>query len=472
MDNPSPRTTPPKPKPALEPTTLPEVGESNGTDTELNVGSASATHAGKVTLGDYELGEKIGAGAMSSVYRARQVSKNRPAAVKVLRRHLAADPLFLQRFLREADTMSRLKHPNIVRCYGVGKQQGYHYIAMELIEGSSVGDWLFKKGRLSVGDAVHIALACARALQHSHQNGVIHRDVKPDNLLLTRAGRIKLTDMGLARPILEEDVIAISDGHGAGTPMYVAPEQARDAREADSRSDLYSLGCTFYLMLTGEVPFKGDGPVEIVLAKVRGHFKLPSELVPGLPNGLDDVISLLLAPHPDDRYQSASDLIIDLEQLRLASPALTFLGGFAEPTGKKAEKRTQSDDDLTAVSLDADQRTEKRWFVEWRRASGEWERRRCTAKQILDHLQDEAFARTAQASLYRDNFRPLYELSEFHDAVVARLEGHSLSGPMATTPQELPPPPPSGRGRYLLACLLGMLGIAVALGFWLGQVLR
>src|SRR4051812_24505774 len=119
MDNPTPRPA----LPALEPTTLPEVDESNGTDTELSVSSSSATQPSRVTLGDYELGEKIGAGAMSSVYRARQIRKNRPAAVKVLRRHLANDPLFLQRFLREADAMARLRHPNIVRCYGVGKQQ-------------------------------------------------------------------------------------------------------------------------------------------------------------------------------------------------------------------------------------------------------------------------------------------------------------------------------------------------------------
>jgi serine/threonine-protein kinase len=274
--------------------------------------------------------------------------------------------------------------------------------------------------------------------------------------------------MGLARPILEEDVIAVTDGHGAGTPMYVSPEQARDARDADSRSDLYSLGCAFYRMLTGELPFRGESSVEIVLAKVRGHFQLPSELVPGLPQGLDDVIALLLAPHPDDRYQSATDLIIDLEQLRLASPALTFLGGFAEPV-KRADEEGLSDDDMTAVSLDSPQRTERRWFVEWRRANGDWERRRYTARQIIERLEDEAFARTAQASIYRDNFRPLYELSEFHDAVVARLNPHIEP---EGNGEALPPiPAPSGgRGRWFLTGLLGLLGVAAALGYWIGQV--
>ncbi len=462
MDRPIPRAAAPREKVSQAPSTLPEVNELSRTDSDLtlNTGDASSSPA-QIILGDFELGEKIGAGAMSSVYRARQISKDRPAAVKVLRRQLAADPNFLRRFLQEADSMARLRHPNIIRSYSVGKQQGYHYIAMELVEGSSVGDWLFKKGRLSIGDAVHIALACARALQHAHQNGLIHRDVKPDNLLLTRDGRIKLADMGLARVLLEEDTIATQDGQGAGTPLYVAPEQARDAREADSRSDLYSLGCTLYLMLTGEVPFKGNKSLDIVLAKVDGGFTLPSVLVPELPECLDDLVAMLLAPHPDDRYQSATDLIIDLEQLGLASPALTFLGGFAD-SGEVG--RTEGE--AAAPVLDATLQAEKRWFVQWRTPSGEWELRRYTARQVLEELQDEAFARTAQASLYRDNFRPLAEMSEFHDAVVGRLEQCREAEVTAASLEQMRAGA-GGRGRLLVVGLLGLLGVAAGVGFWL-----
>ncbi len=466
MDNPAQQSARPRESVSREPATLPEVIQSSGTSSDLTIRTPGAsTQPQCVVLGDFEVGEKIGVGAMSSVYRGRQVSKNRPVAIKVLRRHLAADPNFLRRFLQEADSMARLRHPNVVRCYSVGKQQGYHYIAMELVEGRSVGDWVHTLGRFSVGDAVHIALACARALQHAHQNGLIHRDVKPDNLLLTRDGRIKLADMGLARPLLEEDVIAVQEGQGAGTPMYVAPEQARNARDADSRSDLYSLGCLFYQMLTGEVPYKGEKAVDIVLAKVEGNFTLPSQLCPEVPQCLDDLLSCLLAPHPDDRYQSATDLIGDIEVLQLASPALTFLGGFTEPAGA-SEAQSPTDNDMLPATPDVALRTEKRWFVQWRTPQGDWELQRYTGQQILAALEDEAFLRTAQASLSRDNFLPLGEVSEFHDAVVARLEQRRDVAPDASATAS------GGHGGWLILSLFGLLAVAVALGVWLGQVLR
>ncbi len=457
MDSPS-QQSPPGQGDSLHPATEADL-DTPATEAELAIDWASGKPFVAFVLGDYELFERIGVGAMGAVFKARQVSKDRPAAVKVLRNHLASDPLFLERFVREAEVMARLRHPNVVRCYGLGKQRGHYYLSMELIEGRSLGDWLAKLGRLSVGDAVHVILACARALQHLHQNGLVHRDVKPSNLLLTTEGRIKIVDLGLARALLEEDVLSTPTGHGAGTPMYVSPEQARDARDADPRSDLYSLGCMLYHMLAGRAPFVGDRPLDVVLAKLDGKYEPIQQVVANLPEGLADVVAMLLCPHPDERYQSATDLVCDLEKLRLASPALSFLGGHTEPA-TTVDEGPGTDADIAPTTADATVRTEKRWYVRWRHADGGEEVRRMTAGQVRDSLHDEAFACSAEASLFRGGYRPLEEVAEFHEVVSQHRHDH---------PEE--PERPVHGGRVSLALLVALVTTALALGVWLGLTL-
>src|SRR5262245_50037597 len=205
----------------------------------------------KITaLGDFRLVRKLGEGGMGAVYQAHQISLDRPAAVKVMAKHLASKPDLVERFYREARLMARLDHPNIVRSYGVGEAHGMYYLAMEFVDGGSVSFHLKRVGKFSVGDALHIILACARALAHAHEQTIIHRDIKPDNVLLSKAGVVKLADLGLAKA-LEEDLDLTRTGIGAGTPYYMAPEQAANAKQADVRSDIYSLGCMLYLFLTG-----------------------------------------------------------------------------------------------------------------------------------------------------------------------------------------------------------------------------
>jgi serine/threonine-protein kinase len=486
MDSPTSPSTEREPERTQEPATLPDV-ETSASSTAgdfVMPDSETAPQAPRPprqkirieTLGDYRLGEKIGAGAMGAVYRARQISKDRPAAIKVLKRRLASDPLYLQRFLREGQVMAQLSHPNIVRCYKLGMQYGRYYIAMELVEGRSLGEWLLSLRRLSVGDALHITLACARALQHAHQNGLIHRDVKPDNLLITHSGEVKLADLGLAFAVLNEDVSATETGHGAGTPVYVAPEQARDARDADPRSDLYSLGCMLYQMLAGSLPFNGERPLDIVMKKVKGEFTLLSERFPDLPEALDDLVARLLSPHPDDRCQSATDLIAQLEKMKLVSPSLSFIGSVTEPPAVSAAPGA-TDGDLDYTEADSTLRPGKRWYIQSRTPGGEWETRRLTTEQVLEGLDDEQFARTAQASLYRGGYRRLLEITEFRGHLLLRrpemleeetvlgesgdedAEAGETEGPSATGQSE--------RGGQTNLLLLVMLALGLGLLYFL-----
>jgi len=360
-------------------------------------------------LGEYVLGDKLGSGAMSSVYRARHRVTGQEVAVKVLRPHVAQIDLFLLRFQGEARALSRLRHRNIVGFHELGEAQGRHYLVMELIEGRSAGDWVYEIGHLSVADAVYIAIDCARALRHAHQNGLIHRDVKPDNILLSHGGDVKLADLGLAVALLEDDGFVNGNGRGAGTPVYVSPEQARDAAQADVRSDIYSLGCTLYHLLTGQLPFGGTSALKVVLAKLDGGFIPAGEINHEVPPELDDLLARMLAPHPDDRIQSASDLVFLLKSLGLAGEKLSFL-----KSGDTGKHRAARDTDMELE--------EQRWYVLHSDGDGNWETRRYTTEQVIEAMEDKFFARSARASLHKGNYKPLPEIPEFREAIQARLQ--------------------------------------------------
>src|SRR6266567_7426089 len=212
----------------------------------------------KVTqVGDFHLTKKLGEGGMGTVFKAHQMSMDRDVALKILPRHLAKDTSYVERFYREARASAKLDHPNIVRGIAVGEDRGYHYFAMEYIDGESSDKVLESQGKLQVGDAVKIALDVARALDHAHSKGLVHRDIKPDNIMITRQGFVKLADLGLAKAADENQGLT-QTGSGFGTPYYMPPEQARNAKYVDNRSDIYALGATLYHLLTGKVPFTGD----------------------------------------------------------------------------------------------------------------------------------------------------------------------------------------------------------------------
>jgi serine/threonine protein kinase len=275
-------------------------------------------------IGDYKLTKMLGKGGMGSVYKARQISLDRDVALKVLSKDLASHPAFVQRFQREAKMMAKLDHPNILRCYDVREAMGYHFLAMEFVEGGSVQRWLKNLGKFTVGDALHIILAVSRGLEHAHEQGLVHRDIKPDNILLTKKGVIKVADLGLAKAT-DDDLGLTKTGTGAGTPLYMAPEQARDAKHVDSRCDIYALGAMLYAFLTGQAPFEGTTLVELVEAKEKAKFKPIRSFNTDVPERIDLIVDKMLAKDPKHRYASCTEVVEELESLGLANEQLSFL---------------------------------------------------------------------------------------------------------------------------------------------------
>jgi serine/threonine-protein kinase len=284
-------------------------------------GTAEAAKIDGQVIGDYRLDKSLGAGGMGTVYLARQLSRDRDVALKVMSPDLARQPNLVERFQRESELMFRIHHPNIVRCHDRGESGGWQYFAMEYVDGGSLRQWLEKVGHLSVGDALYVTLACAAALQHLHDQQLIHRDVKTDNVLLTRWGGVKLADLGLLKA-QDQDLGLTQTGVSAGTPTYMAPEQARDVKRADARSDIYSLGCLLYTCLTGSLPFQGNNVFELLEAKERGRFPPARRANEEVPERLDLMLGKMLAPRPEQRYQTCADLIRALENLGLASKEL------------------------------------------------------------------------------------------------------------------------------------------------------
>lgn len=277
-----------------------------------------------LTLGDFRIIKKLGAGGMGAVYLADQLSLRRRVALKVLSRQLASQPAYVQRFFREASVLASLDHPNIVRFHGVGEERGFHYFAMEFLDGFNMPALLERRGgRLGVGDALHVVLQCAAALRYAHEHQIVHRDVKPENIMITRLGHLKITDLGLAKP-MDEDLSLTDSGTGVGTPRYMAPEQGRDAKHADHRCDIYALGGVLYYLLTGRPPFLEDSAIDLLLAKEQGFFPSARHLNDEVPPRLDLMIGKMLARDVKHRYQSCAELVRDLESLHLANEHLSF----------------------------------------------------------------------------------------------------------------------------------------------------
>jgi eukaryotic-like serine/threonine-protein kinase len=295
------------------------------------------------TLGDYRLLKKLGQGGMGAVYKAQQISTERIVALKVLAKELAAKESFVLRFKRESRAMTKLDHPNVLGCLDVGEAKGFHFLAMELVEGGSVEGWLKKLGKFTVGDALHVVLKTCEALQHAHEKSIIHRDVKPDNILLTADGTIKVADLGLAKDT-DEDVSLTKTGAGAGTPVYMAPEQARDVKRVDARVDIYAVGVMMYVLLTGQPPFKGDTLVELISAKEKGKFDPMRRHNDEVPPKLDLIVDKMISKDPKLRYASCQDVIEELTPLGLAAEHLSF---FAPETSMTMPAlQDESSDDL------------------------------------------------------------------------------------------------------------------------------
>ncbi|MEU7139526.1 Stk1 family PASTA domain-containing Ser/Thr kinase [Nocardia sp. NPDC046473] len=263
----------------------------------------------------YELGEIIGFGGMSEVHKARDLRLSRDVAIKVLRADLARDPTFYLRFKREAQNAAALNHPAIVAVYDTGEAKvddgPLPYIVMEYVEGDTLRDIVRGQGPLPPRRAMEVVADVCAALDFSHKAGIVHRDMKPANIMINRAGAVKVMDFGIARAIADSSNPMTQTAAVIGTAQYLSPEQAR-GETVDARSDVYSVGCVLFEILTGEPPFTGDSPVAVAYQHVREDPRLPSHVHPGVPRELDSVILKAMSKNPANRYQSAAEMRADL----------------------------------------------------------------------------------------------------------------------------------------------------------------
>ncbi|MGG1442872.1 Stk1 family PASTA domain-containing Ser/Thr kinase [Brevibacillus laterosporus] len=260
--------------------------------------------------GRYQLEEVIGGGGMAIVYKARDLVLNRIVAVKLLRPQFGTDEDFVERFRREAQAVASLSHHNIVNVYDVGQDDDIHYMVMEYIEGSTLKEIITAQGGMMMSEAVRIAMQVCDALDHAHQNQIIHRDIKPHNIMIGTNGRVKVTDFGIARAVTSQTIT--QTGSVLGSVHYFSPEQARGGITAE-KSDIYSLGIVLYEMVTGTLPFSGDSPITVALKHLQDPLPEPRKLNPAIPQSLENVIIRALAKDPFQRYKSAREMYEDLE---------------------------------------------------------------------------------------------------------------------------------------------------------------
>ncbi len=385
-------------------------------------------------LGDYRILRRLGEGGMGSVFLGYQEGDQRHVAIKVLPEHLAASQAAIDRFYREAKSGALLNHPNIVRNIAVGQDRatGRHYLVMEYVDGPSALELLQRQGRLSVGDAVHMALDIARALEHCHSRNIVHRDIKPDNILITQSGMAKLTDLGLAKRTDEASHLTAAR-QGFGTPYYMPYEQALNAKYADGRSDIYALGATLYHLVAGEVPFQGVNHLEIVDKKNIGDFPPASSYNPEVPAALDDILSKMLAREPADRYQTASDLIVDLERSGLAAAVPSFIDADRAMQDPVMRQRLTAPAQPTAPDLhiprpdlvpEAAESSPDVWYLRYRDNGGRWCKAKLTTEQVVKRLRELRFSPDVEASHHHENeFKPLGSFAEFTAVVAEATKG-------------------------------------------------
>ena len=274
---------------------------------------------GSGMIGRYKLLKEIGRGGMGRVFKA-VTPTGKVVAIKTLAPHLIDQQVERARFHREADIAINLDHPNLVRAIEVGEADGQFYFVMEYVAGASLARRIKRHGKFVETEAVRIIVAVARALHKAHQLGLVHRDVKPANILLGNDGTVKLADLGLAKK-LDEDLDLTQPDKGLGTPLFMAPEQLRDAKHADVRCDIYSLGQTLYTLVTGEYPFRGAGVVETFLRKTNGTFTPAEQITPELGADTARTIALAMSSSPDERPQSAREFVdILLGRTRESTP--------------------------------------------------------------------------------------------------------------------------------------------------------
>ena len=289
-------------------------------------------YVGRLLDGRYEILEPIGFGGMAVVYKARCHRLNRLVAIKILKDELCRDEEFRNRFHAESQAVAMLSHPNIMAIHDVSTHEDADYIVMELIDGITLKQYMEKKGTLNWKETLHFAMQIAKALEHAHGRGIVHRDIKPHNVMVLKNGSAKVTDFGIARLMSQSNTLT---KEALGSVHYISPEQAKGGR-VDNRSDIYSLGVVMYEMMTGRAPYDGDSPVAVAIQHINGGAVMPSTLNPNIPGGLEQIIMKCMATDPGQRYNSATALLYDLEALR-QNPE-TLFGAAAAAAGNEVLK--------------------------------------------------------------------------------------------------------------------------------------
>ena len=282
---------------------------------------AYQNYIGLVLDNRYRLKRLVGIGGMAMVFEADDLLKKATVAVKILKEEFAADEVSVQRFINESKAVLMLSHPNIVKIFDVSVKGEYKYIVMEYIDGITLKAYMQRKGTLSVKETIAYSIQILRALEHAHLGGVVHRDIKPQNIMLLRSGQIKVTDFGIAK--LPDAKTLTATDKAIGTVYYISPEQAAGEKGIDRRTDLYSVGVLMYEMITGKLPFDGENPVSIALKQISEEPKPPRELNPDIPEGLEQIILFAMEKDKDKRFQTATQMIDLLKRVR-ENPGVVF----------------------------------------------------------------------------------------------------------------------------------------------------
>lgn len=301
---------------------------------------------GSYLINRYEIIMKIGSGGMADVYKAKDRVLNRLVAIKVLKQEYSTDATFVKKFRVEAQSAAGLSHPNIVNVYDVGEDDGVYFIVMELVQGITLKNYIDMKGKLDIREALNISVQIASGLSAAHENRIIHRDIKPQNIIMSRDGKVKVTDFGIAK-VADSTTVTTT---AAGTVHYISPEQARGGY-SDERSDIYSLGITMYEMVTGRVPFEGETNVAVALMHIQSEITPPRQLEPSIPVSFEKIILKCTQKKPERRYASARELIADLRKVLTHPNGEYVVIPGAIPQGRTIVMNDNDIDSLKAASL-------------------------------------------------------------------------------------------------------------------------
>jgi serine/threonine protein kinase len=358
-------------------------------------------------VGNYDIVEKIAEGGMGAIYKGRHRDSGQIVAIKVMPAHMASNDVLVKRFEQEFRAASLLDHPNMVRALDFGYNGTTPFLVMEFVEGESLGKRLHKGGRLPEEEAIRIIKQVAYALYQAHKQGLIHRDVKPDNILVTPDGQAKLADLGLVKEV-DAELNLTKTGRGLGTPHFMAPEQFRNAKHADIRCDIYSLGATLYQMVTGELPFKSTGPLDAWMKKMQNDLVPPRKIVPELSERAEAAIRRAMSPEPEKRPATCREFVEDL-------------------TGPSTRKGPSAEGGATPQDI---------WYLVYKDDEGNTHTVKGTTAAIRSSLKDGLLGDASNVRACRTKAGPfelLRSFAEFHDLV---------GGPAATTPPAMPPTTP------------------------------